>query len=563
MPNRIIYILFAVFVWSNIAAQPKLTLPQYKQYTLRDGLSQMQVISMFQDSRGYIWVGTKAGLNCFNGEKFVSYTSTKYPVIANDHIKQICEDSFGRIWASTITGILRIDGNNLKFFKIDDVQNACMAADSQGRIWFSKLQNSDFDVSIHFIERDSVKTLPVNFPENETIPHVELRYEKDEDVLLLAISNLLYRVKNGKSELIHQNNNFIHFFPGTNKVFFSENTRNEIELEDIYNFDIKNYHAGEIKNLARIRNGKILENTGFHETLPYVCISLPHSNYFITPNSIAYNVFEGIYTSYILLDRDGNFWVGSEDGFYQPFGNAFSAYKQEFLPQIWAAIEDKDGTMWFSSYLYGLYKKDGDKIEHYPSSYANRVADFYFHPSIDKRGRLFFPNAFGILMKEGSLFKQKAEQIYLTTFYDTERDLIWGGRKKGAEAFDPNRQKIKVVDEELGLDVGNNVLTIGKDTSGLYWFGGGAGLARYNWHTNSLKNYKPGNRNSGVFTQRNDFKGRTWFGAKDGLYWYNAKADSLCKIECEELNDLVNMLEPIDSSWLLVKIGRASCRGRV
>lgn len=551
MLTRLIFILFLTVWWAGAGAQSKLTLPRYRHYTLRDGLSQMQVISIFQDSRGYIWVGTKAGLNCFNGEKFVSYTSRKFPEIANDHIKQICEDSFGRIWASTITGILQIDGNNLKFFEIDDVLNTWMAADSRGRMWFAKLQNSDFKVSIHCIEQDSVTALLADFPKSTTVPHVELKYEKEEDVLLLAIGNLLYRVKDGKSEVIHQNNSFIHFFPGTNKVLFSENTRKEIDTEDIYNFDIKNYQAGKIINLARIRDGKIIGNTGLQETLPYVCVSLPHSSYLITPTRIEYNVFEGIYTSYALLDREGNFWVGSEDGFYQPFGSAFSAYKQEFLPQIWAAVEDKDGALWFSSYLYGLYKYDGDKIEHYPSSYTNRVADFYFHPSIDKRGRLFFPNAFGILMKDGALFKQKGEQIYLSTFYDTERDLIWGGRGKGAVAFDANREKVRIIDEKSGLDVGKNVLTIGKDTSGHYWLGGGAGLARYNWETNSLKNYKPGDDNAGVYSQRNDYTGRTWFGTKNGLYWYDAKNDSLCKIERDELSDVVNMLEPIDSTWLI------------
>lgn len=552
MLNRIIHILiFLTFCYETIAQQ-KVTIPAYRQYTLRDGLSQMQVISMFQDSRGYIWAGTKAGLNCYNGEKFVDYTSKKFPEIENDHIKQICEDCQGRIWAVTMSGIIRVDGNNLKYFKIDDNLNISLATDKYGTMWFAKLNHEGIKITIHYIENDSVKTLPVDFLEHTTIPFVELKYENEEDILLLSVNNLLYSLKNGKLEVIHRNNSFIHFFPGTSKVYFGESAAFDIESEDIYNYNIKNYRKGKVKELVKIRNGEILENKGFSDTLPYVCVSLPHSNFLISPSEIRYNAFDSIYTSFVISDKEGKFWVSSENGMYQLFGDAFTAYNYELLPQIWATAEGKDGKMWFSSYLYGLYKFNNNRIEYYPASYTNKVAEFYFHPSIDKRGRLFFPNAFGILIVDGERFIKKNERLYLTTFYDKERDLIWGGRTKGAEAYSEKWEKIRIIDEKLGLDVGRNVLTIGKDTSGSYWLGGGAGLARYNWQRNTLKNYKPGDDNTGVYTQRNDFKGRTWFGTKSGLFWYDEKSDSLCKIESDELIDAVNMLEPIDSTWLIV-----------
>ncbi len=47
----------------TIAGQ--MTHPPYRQYTLRDGLPQMQVTCLFQDSRGYLWAGTKAGVVLF------------------------------------------------------------------------------------------------------------------------------------------------------------------------------------------------------------------------------------------------------------------------------------------------------------------------------------------------------------------------------------------------------------------------------------------------------------------------------------------------------------------
>jgi hypothetical protein len=55
--------IFLLFVLT-VCTEGQYTYAQYHQYTLADGLPQMQVMSMFSDSRGYIWLGTKGGA-CF------------------------------------------------------------------------------------------------------------------------------------------------------------------------------------------------------------------------------------------------------------------------------------------------------------------------------------------------------------------------------------------------------------------------------------------------------------------------------------------------------------------
>ncbi|MCG8434480.1 MAG: hypothetical protein MJA83_10650, partial [Gammaproteobacteria bacterium] len=42
----------------------------FQNYTGDDGLSQLSAQTVFQDRDGYIWVGTQAGLNCFDGNMF-------------------------------------------------------------------------------------------------------------------------------------------------------------------------------------------------------------------------------------------------------------------------------------------------------------------------------------------------------------------------------------------------------------------------------------------------------------------------------------------------------------
>ena len=95
MPNRISYILFALMIWLSSSSQEAFKLPPYRQYTLRDGLSQMQVTAMMQDSRGYIWIGTKGGLNRFDGEQFFKYTTSAFPAIKTTTLRLFVKTAVG------------------------------------------------------------------------------------------------------------------------------------------------------------------------------------------------------------------------------------------------------------------------------------------------------------------------------------------------------------------------------------------------------------------------------------------------------------------------------------
>ena len=83
----------------------------FKNITIEDGLSQSTVKTIYQDSRGYIWVVTDAGLNKYNGYEFKQYKHDEYNKnsISDNYIIDIAEDKNGRIWISTINGLTRID----------------------------------------------------------------------------------------------------------------------------------------------------------------------------------------------------------------------------------------------------------------------------------------------------------------------------------------------------------------------------------------------------------------------------------------------------------------------
>ena len=63
------YLLVLLFTSPLQAQSDKLPVYHYpyKLYSIQDGLSQTQCMSIFQDSKGFIWVGTMEGINRWLG----------------------------------------------------------------------------------------------------------------------------------------------------------------------------------------------------------------------------------------------------------------------------------------------------------------------------------------------------------------------------------------------------------------------------------------------------------------------------------------------------------------
>ena len=79
---------------------------EFERFTIDDGLSQNTVYKVFQDSRGYLWLGTQGGLDRYNGYEFKHYEheSNDSTSIVNGWIRSINEDEDGLLWLGTLNG---------------------------------------------------------------------------------------------------------------------------------------------------------------------------------------------------------------------------------------------------------------------------------------------------------------------------------------------------------------------------------------------------------------------------------------------------------------------------
>src|SRR6266498_210078 len=76
---------------------------RFEHLTIEDGLSQYAGLAIFQDSRGYLWIGTwGGGLNRFDPvtEKFTNYRHDleNLESLSNNIVTSIRQDSSGILW---------------------------------------------------------------------------------------------------------------------------------------------------------------------------------------------------------------------------------------------------------------------------------------------------------------------------------------------------------------------------------------------------------------------------------------------------------------------------------
>src|SRR5690349_15182756 len=145
--------LFAALGIVDVKASGPEALPEarpmyFEHLTTRDGLSQSTVMSILQDSQGYLWIGTESGLNRYDGYSIREYRRERGSGagLANDYVWAIAEDAQSNLWLATVGGgIARWDRRTDRFqhFRHDPADPGSLAndkvrslmIDAQGRIW--------------------------------------------------------------------------------------------------------------------------------------------------------------------------------------------------------------------------------------------------------------------------------------------------------------------------------------------------------------------------------------------------------------------------------------------
>ncbi len=104
------------------------------------GLIHGKIYSLFEDSRGRIWIMTLMGLSCWENGEFTNYSTANG--LSADACYFMLEDRHRNLWIGTGKGVDRFDGRSFRNYTATDglassetSAKACLA-DSSGYLWF-------------------------------------------------------------------------------------------------------------------------------------------------------------------------------------------------------------------------------------------------------------------------------------------------------------------------------------------------------------------------------------------------------------------------------------------
>ena len=121
---------------------------KFRHLTTNDGLSQGYVVDVLQDRRGFMWFGTREGLNRYDGYTFVVYRHDPNDPgsLSSSFIHDLMEDDDGYLWVATNKGVNRFDPTTERCIRyLHDPDNRdtlaggstkSVAQDRHGFLWF-------------------------------------------------------------------------------------------------------------------------------------------------------------------------------------------------------------------------------------------------------------------------------------------------------------------------------------------------------------------------------------------------------------------------------------------
>lgn len=495
------------------------------------GMNASYVLSILEDSLGYMWFGTLGGLSRYDGNTFIHYTTEEG--LLHNWVNSLLEDRNGNIWFRTmVNGISRYDGSNFTHYLISDGlgRNAVssLVEDDQGHIWIGtdnglyrlvedhfihysvKSGLSDNRINALYIDRDGslwIGTLGggVNRYDGQSFTHFNSRNGLAEENV-----NAIFQDREGKM-----------WFGGEMLSAFDGNSFKHYSIRDL--FRVRGIIDDVLGNLLVISDNGLLKFDG--------------QNFFQLTKK------EGLADNRIwsiMKDRLGRIWLGTAGGGLNRFSpKGFSFFNEQTglnHSRVRAIFEDSRGEMWFGTRGGGVSHFDGKKFTHY--SVEEGLNGAWVLPIVeDRRHRLWFGTENGVSMFEPSAIgkggyftsytvKEGLSHNYTYTMQEDAHGNLWIGNDGGVTRFDGDQFAQFGKTEGMIDDV---VWSILEDHDGNLWFGTRLGLTRFEPDAGGNTGYfthftdKEGLSDNVIWSIMEDSQNRLWLGTDKGINLFDGE----------------------------------------
>lgn len=449
----------------------------FKHYTIHEGLAQMQVMSLFQDSRGYLWCSTKAGISRFDGSHFVNFPNA---LITQGHdIITLGESEKGNLLLFGTHEFAELREDSLTYFNYPDSTSSSSLLQLSHALKMREVHSTatsskkESIYAMDYSDPDNLKTYKVSSSRGKII----FLDNQEDTVVWQSDMDSIY-----VSDLI--SGTLLRSFPNPNHI--NQLFRNK---EFIYGTNRKS-------EVYRIENGKFKQLVATQLPSNYFkAIATPKNDGLILKTDKKLFLFNGemhpiihnlTFIRDILFDTEDNLWVATEEGLYNFFQLNFVNFKFNMGNKdwVWSVLEDDNHDFWFASYQNGLWKWDGSRITNYTYELNRQISkhlsrtpkplQYRYYMGASKYGStLIFPTEFNVLKYENRNFSPIAglpELPFQITKAYPDGSLYCGGYpglyeirgNKLTKSWHRDRLGVSSV-LNLERDKYNNLVVIGKD----------------------------------------------------------------------------------------------------
>jgi ligand-binding sensor domain-containing protein/signal transduction histidine kinase len=507
--NKVLIVLFIVFLLinKNVSSQHY----YFRHYQVEDGLSNSTVFTCLQDKKGFLWMGTKDGLNRFDGYTFKIFRNNPDDSlsIGSNWVRTLSEDKKGTLYVGTNKGLYRYNDTAENFVVINpsggEVRD--IKTDSEGNLWYIlnytlfKYDPQDKKQRQYVLnDHAGATSVCLTKDNNIWISTSEGRLEKYNPV---SDSFTAYDVFAKSTHISSKWIEKIYSTSGGSILIGTSN--NGVKLFDIvtkdckdllrYNSDKTDIYARDFIQSSPDEYWIATESGIFIYNLKNETFTNLKKNY-DDPYSISDNA---VYT--LCRDAEGSIWAGTYFGGLNYYPQKNSVFKKYFPSYSKNALsgnavreicQDRYGSFWIGTEDAGLNKLDvkSGLFTNYKPTGAKTDVSYY--------------NIHGLLANDN--------ELWIGTF------------EHGLDVMDVRTGKVvrkyNVQNGKSGL-IHNFIVTIYKTRSGEILIGTPAGLQRYNALTDkfSLITEIP---QSFIYSILEDSKGNIWASTiGNGVHYFN------------------------------------------
>lgn len=516
------FLLYGIVLW--LIPLPDLSAQQYSfiNFSIEDGLAQSQVQTIFQDEKGYLWMGTYGGLSRYDGKNFVNFT--KENGLLDNRVNCIIESPKKELYVGTLGGINKLNGNGFLSItlkpELSKNQVTAMTADAKGNIWLCTdgagvAMYNGFSL-VYFTE--------VNGLVNDYVRSAC----SDEN------GNIWFGTRGGTC-----------YYNGTTFV----------------KVDPSIPQPRNVSQIIKDRNNHLWFCTYGEGIYRYDFSTFTN-----------YTEKDGLIMDWIRAatqDEAGNFWFASKSGVSKFDGKTFLNFAQHngmFYPNINTVMQDKEGKVWFGTDGKGVLKFAGETFVNYTVQ-DGLSSDIIMSVTEDlQNNRWFCTYGSGVCkqMKGTNTFTKYTiddglnNSIVWASCVDSKNN-IWFGTSDGACRYDGTR----FIPFEDSLPA-KTVYSIYEDSKGNLWFGTIAGVSRYDGTTTTHFVHGDANIGKNVRSILEDHEGNMWFATSNGIFKYND--DVFTNYNSENGladNNVVSLLEdPKHNLWIGTSNGISKYDGK-